>query len=118
MANGFDENTMNNIKNMVDSGNLSDAISQISPEMIENFSKMMNNNSNNNTTKNNNYNTYNENTNDNNNNSNGKTNPNFDLNNIDMNTIMKMKSVIDTMNPKLILVIPKIIMLFLYKKGT
>lgn len=36
----MDENTMNNIKNMVDNGNISDAISQISPEMIQNFSKM------------------------------------------------------------------------------
>ena len=44
MANNFDEQTMNNIKNMVDSGNLQGAISQISPEMIENFSKMMNSN--------------------------------------------------------------------------
>ena len=31
---------MNNIKNMVDSGNINGAISQISPEMIQNFSKM------------------------------------------------------------------------------
>lgn len=38
----LDENTMNNIKNMVDNGNLNDAISQISPEMIQNFSKMFN----------------------------------------------------------------------------
>ena len=36
----IDENTMKNIKNMVDNGNLSDAISNISPEMIQNFSKM------------------------------------------------------------------------------
>ena len=47
----FDENTMNNIKNMVDNGNISDAISQISPDMIQNFSKMLQNNSNNNTSK-------------------------------------------------------------------
>ena len=37
----IDENTMKNIKNMVDSGNLSDAISQISPEMMQNFSKIL-----------------------------------------------------------------------------
>ena len=36
----IDENTMKNIKNMVDNGNLSDAISQISPEMMQNFSKI------------------------------------------------------------------------------
>ena len=31
----IDENTMNNIKNMVDNGNIQDAISQISPEMLQ-----------------------------------------------------------------------------------
>ena len=36
----FDNKSMENIKNLVDNGNISDAISQISPEMIENFSKM------------------------------------------------------------------------------
>lgn len=36
----LDENTMNNLKNMVNNGNLNDAISQIPPEMIQNFSKM------------------------------------------------------------------------------
>ena len=40
MNNNLDETTMNNIKNMVDSGNINGAISQISPEMIQNFSKM------------------------------------------------------------------------------
>lgn len=39
----MDENTINNIKNMVDNGNIQDAISQISPEMIQNFSKMFSN---------------------------------------------------------------------------
>ena len=39
----IDENMMKNIKNMVDNGNISDAISQISPEMIQNFSKMLSN---------------------------------------------------------------------------
>lgn len=37
----LDNNTMNSIKNMVDKGDISGAISQISPEMIENFSKML-----------------------------------------------------------------------------
>ncbi len=36
----IDQNTMNNIKKMVDNGDLNGAISQISPEMIQNFSKM------------------------------------------------------------------------------
>ena len=42
MDNNINPEIMNNIKNMVDNGNISDAISQISPEMIENFSKMIN----------------------------------------------------------------------------
>ena len=45
MNNELDENTMNNIKKMVDSGNINGAISQISPEMIQNFSKMFQNTS-------------------------------------------------------------------------
>ena len=76
MNNELDENTMNNIKKMVDSGNLNGAISQISPEMIQNFSKMFQNtnkNSNNNEQENN--------------------NPN--LNGIDINAIMKLSSSIN-----------------------
>ena len=38
----LDENMMKNIKNMVDNGNISEAISQISPEMIQNFQNMLN----------------------------------------------------------------------------
>ena len=62
LNNNFDENTMNNIKNMVDSGDINGAISQISPEMIQNFSKMLsqnqNSNGNNNDSQNNNSNNY------------------------------------------------------------
>ena len=39
----IDQNTMNNIKNLVDNGNLSEAISNISPDMIQNFSKILQN---------------------------------------------------------------------------
>ena len=91
----IDENTMKNIKNMVDNGNISDAISSISPEMIQNFSKMLANQGNNNQNKNtNNYNTSNSQ--NSNNNQNQETN-NFDLSGIDMNTIMKMSSVLGKM---------------------
>lgn len=123
MENNFNPETMNNIKNLVDSGNISDAISQISPEMIENFSKMLNSNgsdgvanakfnssnesinakingsnvdssySNNNSSHNssdNKQNTYNK-------NSSGSS---FDFSQIDMNTIIKMKSVMEKMNNK------------------
>lgn len=95
----IDENTMQNIKNMVDNGNLSDAISQISPEMIQNFSKMLSNqqnNSNNNEQAESNSNMYNQNNRQNENTSN--TPNGFDFNGIDMNTIMKMSSVMSKMN--------------------
>lgn len=93
----IDENTMKNIKNMVDNGNISDAISSISPEMIQNFSKILSsqNNSNNDNIN------FNANTNTNTNPSNQNTNNsnnNFDFNGIDMNTIMKMSSVFQKMN--------------------
>ena len=94
----FDENTMNNIKNMVDNGNISDAISQISPDMIQNFSKMLQNNSNNNaanssTENNNNNSTYNNDSSSNSSNSNSSNSNNgFDFNNLDPNTIMKITS--------------------------
>lgn len=92
----IDNNTMNKIKNLVDSGDLSGAISQISPEMLSQFSNMMSKNSNEqnsnsekNSSQNNNFN----NNSSSNNNSNG-----FDFSNIDMNTILKMKSVMEKMN--------------------
>lgn len=93
MDNNINQNTMNNIKNLVDNGNISDAISQISPEMIQNFSKMLNssvpnNSANSKEEKNNNKNTYNSNS----------SNSGFDFNQIDMNTILKMKSVMEKMN--------------------
>lgn len=101
--------TMNNIKNLVDNGNISEAISHISPEMIENFSKMLNsnnsnnssnsNNLNNSNSKNNNGSSQSENTYNSSNSSN--SNPsNLNFNNIDMNTILKIKSAMDKMNNK------------------
>ena len=81
----IDENTMKNIKNMVDNGNLSDAIPQISPEMMQNFSKMLSNPN----TKNE---QENSNTTNNQAQTENSTSNNFDLNNIDMDTIMKFSS--------------------------
>ncbi len=81
----IDENTMKNIKNMVDNGNLSDTISQISPEMMQNFSKMLSNPN----TKNE---QENSNTTNNQSQTENNTSNNFDLNNIDMDTIMKFSS--------------------------
>lgn len=90
----IDENTMKNIKNMVDNGNLSDAISQISPEMMQNFSKMLsnqNNSQNQNNTQNSSFDSNQQKYNESNNNS-SNTNNNFDFSNLDMDTIMKLSS--------------------------
>ncbi len=75
----FDENTMNKLKNMMNNGELNDVMSKISPEMIQNFSSMMGNNGGNS--------------------NNSSTNSGgFDFSQLDMNTIMKMKSVMDKLN--------------------
>ena len=77
------KNMMNNFNssgssNNNSNNNLNDVLSQISPEMINNMSSMLNNG------------------NSNNNNSNN----NSSAPNIDMGTIMKMKSIMDNMNNK------------------
>lgn len=95
MDNNINPETMNNIKNMIDNGNISDAISQISPEMIENFSKMFNNNQSQNTNNS----TINSNSN-NSKNTYNTVNSGFDFSKIDMNTILKMKSAMEKMNDK------------------
>ena len=102
----FDENTINKVKNMMDNGELDSVMSKISPEMIQNFSSMLNgssNNENSNHSSNNNNNSNSTNnkyskssTNSNNSNSQG----NFDFNNIDIDTIMKINSAIKKMNNK------------------
>lgn len=87
----FDENTINKLKDMMNKGELNDVISQIPPEMIQNFSSMMNNNNSKQVDSNN---TENSNANSTTKNSNNS----FDFSNIDMNTILKMKSIMDKMN--------------------
>lgn len=93
----FDKNSINKLKDMLNKGELDDIVSQISPEMIQNFSSMMNNNSNSNNFSNAN---QSENTsnfqNSSKSNSSGKTN--FNFNNIDINTFLKMKSIMEKMN--------------------
>ena len=59
----------------------------ISPEMIQNFSSMLNQSSNSNDSKN-----------INNKESNNTNNNNFDFSKIDMNTILKMKSIMEKLN--------------------
>lgn len=88
----FDENTINKLKDMMNKGDLSDVISKIPPEMIQNFSSMMQNQSTNGESS-----KTTDNINDQKDNSNSG---NFDFNNIDMNTILKMKSVLEKMNTK------------------
>lgn len=92
----IDNDTMNQIKNLVNGGNISDALSKISPEMIQNFSNMMNSNGLNNNSQNN----MNQHNNQNNsqNGSGDNSIPNFDFSNIDMNTIMKISSAFGNMN--------------------
>lgn len=80
----FDENTVNKLKDMMNKGELNDVISQIPPEMIQNFSSMMSQNTENQTNSNNTNNNINNN--------------GFDFSKIDMNTILKMKSVMDKLN--------------------
>ena len=88
----IDENTMKNIKNMVDNGNLSDAISNISPEMIQNFSKILSNQGGNQNANNQNNQVKKEEQNE------SKTeNSTFDFSNLDINTVMKMSSAINKM---------------------
>lgn len=84
----FDENTINKLKDMMNKGELNNVISQIPPEMIQNFSSMMSNNKDSNNSNNSNSNTQ----------DNQNANNSFDFNNIDMNTILKMKSIMDKMN--------------------
>lgn len=93
----FGENTINKLKDMMNKGELNDVISQIPPEMIQNFSSMMSSNSSgNNKNENNN---SNDNNNNNINNANNNTsNNNFDFSNIDMNTILKMQSIMSKIN--------------------
>ena len=90
-----DENTINKLKDMMNKGNLNDVISQIPPEMIQNFSSMMNNNASSSVNPN-------QQTNQNANQSSKQKSSNnaFDFSNIDMNTILKMKSVMEKMNNK------------------
>lgn len=91
----FDANTINKLKDMMNKGELNDVISQIPPDMIKNFSSMMNSNNNSNINEQENHNSSNHSNSNNSNNSN-----NFDFNNLDINTILKMKSVMEKLNNK------------------
>lgn len=96
----FDENTMHKLNSMMQNGDVSKIMSNISPEMIENFSKMINNADNTvNSTNNSSNSTHPNNPNSNTNfSSNSNSINNFDFSNIDINTIMKMKNIMQKMN--------------------
>ena len=97
----FDENSINQLKDMLNKGELNDVVSKISPEMIENFSSMMGNNNNNSNRSENSVNSEDSNNSNNPNSSNENNNSsNFDFSNIDVKTIMKMKSIMEKMNSK------------------
>lgn len=98
----FDENTMNKLNSMMQNGDVSKIMSNISPEMIENFSKMINNadntvNSTNNSSSSNSTHPNNPNSNTNSSSHSNNIN-NFDFSNIDINTIMKIKNIMQKMN--------------------
>ena len=103
----LDKNTADKLNSMLNNGNLNDLISQIPPDAMKNLSELMN--------KNNGSNQSYANSNDDNNSSNSVSNNtnsqdnstnsdfannlnNFDFNNIDINTIMKVKSMMEKMN--------------------
>lgn len=114
----IDENTMNKLKGMLNNGDLNNLVSQIPPEMMQNFSNLMSNNSglnnsqpaensnNNDKNKSNNSNSnFNFNPNNNTSNSNRTNNSatsnninNFDFSKIDMNMMLKMKSIMENLN--------------------
>ena len=93
----FDKQTMDKLNSILNNGNLNDLLSQIPPDTLKNFSTMMNGNSNSNekTDKN----SLDDETIDTTNNSSTNTNNNtFDFSKIDINTMMKMKSIMEKMN--------------------
>lgn len=95
----IDKNTVDKLNSMINNGNLNDMLSQISPESLKSLSNMLNNNTNNSNNNGNNSNNSNSNSNSNSNaNSSNTSNNNFDFSNIDINTMMKMKSILDKMN--------------------
>lgn len=98
----IDKNTMDKLNSMLNNGNLNDMLSQIPPDTMKNLSNMLNSNTNVHQASN----TDNANSNNNSNNANHfhasnndtQSTNTFDFNNIDMNTLMKMKSIMEKMN--------------------
>lgn len=83
----IDQNSLNKLNDIMKNGNVSELLSKIPPDLMQNFSTMMNNQNSNSSNSNNNERV-----------SNNSTQNSFDFSNIDMNTIMKMKSVMEKIN--------------------
>ena len=93
----IDKNTMDKLNSMLKNGNLNDMISQIPPDAIKNFSNMMQSNTNSTESTSQ---THNDSKNtEKSDNLDSSANSNtFDFSNIDINTMMKIKSVMEKMN--------------------
>lgn len=83
----INQNSLNKLNDMMKNGDVSAILSKIPPDVMQNFSTMMNSQNNNSVNNNNNEKV-----------SNNSSQNSFDFSNIDMNTIMKMKNVMDKMN--------------------
>lgn len=92
----IDKQTMDKLNSMLNNGNLNDMLSQIPPDTLKNFSSMMNGNVNPNEKSDSNNNV--KSTDNTSNSSANSNNTAFDFSKIDMNTMMKMKSVMEKMN--------------------
>ncbi len=93
----IDKQTMDKVNSMLNNGNLNDILSQIPPDTLKNFSTMMNGNKV--TNDNANIDSVNTQDTDNTTKSGSDTkNTSFDFSKIDMNTMMKMKSIMEKMN--------------------
>lgn len=103
----LDKNTADKLNSMLNNGNLNDLISQIPPDAMKNLSELMNKSNGNNqsSASSNNNSSSSDSVSNNTNSQNNSTNSdfvnnlnNFDFNNIDINTMMKVKSMMEKMN--------------------
>lgn len=101
----LDKNTTDKLNSMLKNGNLNDMLSQIPPDAIQNLSNLINNSSDTTSNDDNTQSFSNSSKPDNQGDSkisedsnSSQTANNFNLNNIDINTMMKMKSVMEKMN--------------------
>ena len=95
----IDKQTMDKLNSMLNNGNLNDMLSQIPPDTLKNFSTMMNGNTTSGENTNNNMKSS-ESANTSDNSSNHSFNGNFDFSKIDMNTMMKISSMLNNINNK------------------